>query len=155
MLTGGIKVEGRKNRKPIRYEVNEKGCWNCISHCNRYGYPAIRIKNETLIMSRYIYERFIKKIPQGLSILHSCDNPSCINPYHSRIGNDQDNADDKVSRNRQCKIKGEKRWNSKLTQTQANEIRKDNRGCRIIGLDYGVGRSTVNAIKNNKRWEII
>lgn len=39
-------------------------------------------------------------VPDGMHILHSCDNPRCCNPEHLRIGTHQDNMNDKVSRGR-------------------------------------------------------
>lgn len=33
-------------------------------------------------------------------VLHSCDNPSCCNPAHLRLGDRQENSDDKMRRGR-------------------------------------------------------
>jgi hypothetical protein len=39
-------------------------------------------------------------------VLHKCDNPPCCNPRHLFLGTDKDNSDDKVSKGRQAKGRG-------------------------------------------------
>ena len=46
-------------------------------------------------------------IPPGFLVLHSCDNPSCVNPQHLRLGNALDNAQDSITRGRNWHLKKE------------------------------------------------
>jgi hypothetical protein len=39
-------------------------------------------------------------IPDGLYVLHKCDNRKCINPDHLFLGTHQDNIDDREAKNR-------------------------------------------------------
>lgn len=38
------------------------------------------------------------RIPKGMFILHSCDNPPCVNPDHLRAGTPKDNVADSITR---------------------------------------------------------
>jgi hypothetical protein len=39
-------------------------------------------------------------LPDGLHVLHHCDNPPCVNPAHLRLGTPKDNAEDATKRGR-------------------------------------------------------
>src|SRR5262245_3588013 len=44
------------------------------------------------------------RIPKGKLILHSCDNPKCVEMKHLRIGTSKDNRKDFLERNPNAKI---------------------------------------------------
>tara|TARA_R110002153_G_scaffold244927_2_gene400424 strand:- start:12 stop:425 length:414 start_codon:yes stop_codon:yes gene_type:complete len=39
----------------------------------------------------------------GMHVMHTCDNPPCINPDHLMLGTNQDNINDKVAKGRMAK----------------------------------------------------
>jgi hypothetical protein len=61
-------------------------------------------------------------VPDGMYVLHSCDNPPCVNPAHLRLGTQQDNANDRVQRNRSAI--GARNGKARLTADQVREIRR-------------------------------
>lgn len=65
------------------------------------GYGRLNICKREVFAHRLSWELANeKKIPRGLFVLHSCDNPACINPAHLRVGNQLDNMRDASIRGR-------------------------------------------------------
>lgn len=82
----------------------------CINYrtLNEQGYGSIQLmcdgKKKKLLTHRMSFEISTgKQIEKGMVIMHSCDNPSCINPSHLSMGTHADNVADKVSKGRQAK----------------------------------------------------
>jgi len=67
---------------------------------NKDGYGTKTINKKQWIASRWIYFQHYGEIPENLYVLHSCDNPLCVNIEHLRLGTPKDNALDKIERNR-------------------------------------------------------
>lgn len=106
---------------------------------------------------RIAWELANGKIPDGLWVLHKCDNPLCCNPKHLFLGTAKNNSDDMVNKDRQAI--GEKNGFRKLTDAQVIEIREKYVKGRItqkeIAAEYGVTYSTVSLVVNNKSWKHI
>jgi len=98
-------------------------------------------------------------IPEGLHVLHKCDNPPCINPRHLFLGTEKDNRADQIKKGRTCI--GEKNGFSKLTESQVLQIRRlykkgvVGRGQIAIGKLFGVHRINIRKIVNRITWRHI
>lgn len=88
--------------------------------------------------------------PPNHHALHSCDNPPCCNPDHSRWGTHLQNLQDMQARNRQ--VRGSRIGVAVLTEDQVRLIKADLRTARAIALDYGVHESTIGAIRLGRTW---
>ena len=149
-----------KKELKIQYEeclYPELGqCHVCVSHSGVRGYPHFMREGKLQYVSRYVYEKYKGKIPKGLSVLHLCDNPGCINPAHLYTGTQQDNINDMVERGRARSPKGEKHGQAKLIEQQVKEIRKNKNDSLIdLGKKYGVCYQTIWYIKNFKTWRYL
>jgi hypothetical protein len=57
-------------------------CWPWTAGCFDSGYGAFRLGQKQLRAHRFGYEALVGPIPDGLCVLHTCDNPPCQNPAH-------------------------------------------------------------------------
>lgn len=133
------------------YEGLKGECWEVISHMRRSkrgGYSVLG--NPTNGLHRFFYERAYGEIPEGLHVLHKCDNRACVAVNHLFLGTDKDNAEDRGAKGRTAK--GEKNGSAKLTAEQAKVIFHDKRLQKDIAVEYGISRSIVSNIKNGKAW---
>jgi len=119
--------KGRRHMmpKPIKYIISDNDCWVCVSHAHdKQGYPKKYYNGITTSISRIILQL---EDPQPkdhkFQALHSCDNPTCINPAHLRWGTVQDNINDMIERGRQPNRQGENCGGSKLTEEEVRAIR--------------------------------
>lgn len=99
-----------------------------------------------------------RRVPEGMSVLHECDNRSCVNPKHLYVGTQSDNVQDSYDRNRrQQDHEGERNPRSKLTPIQVREIRArlEHEDPRTIAGDYPVGPGTIYNIRSGLAWKSI
>ena len=76
-------------------EPNE--CWPHRNRPNRSGHTATKFRPYGNIYNhRIAWSLTYGLIPEGLSVLHKCNNPRCCNPYHLYIGTPQDNTQDSI-----------------------------------------------------------
>lgn len=102
---------------------------------------------------RLSFEMHYGPIPDGLSVLHHCDNPPCVNPRHLFSGTQADNIADKVQKGRQQR--GEQAGGAKLTTREVIEIKRArSAGTAVAALasQFGVNKSAISRIANGTRW---
>lgn len=153
----GIEMTLKGHFNPINFEVDENGCFNCISHKpgSRNGYRVIINHNKRIYLHRFVYEQMFGEIPDGLLIRHKCDNPACINPEHLETGTHADNMRDMVERGRHVSLYGSKNPRAKLTENDVKKIKKLIPTCseRNLAKQFGVSRTCIRLIKSGKKWK--
>ena len=84
------------------------GCWvwNGAKR-TKFSYGVFSIKHQNHQAHRIAWELVNGSIPDGLFVLHKCDNPPCVNPEHLFLGTHIDNMRDMVKKGRakQCQKK--------------------------------------------------
>ena len=70
-------------------------CWLWTAARTGSGYGSIRIAGHSVPAHRFSYcVTHQVALTSHECVLHSCDNPPCVNPAHLRIGTKQDNRRD-------------------------------------------------------------
>jgi hypothetical protein len=166
---GGCKPKPPIYRFNMSYIKDETtGCWVWQGK-SRSGssqlYGRIKVNKKAVPAHRFSWEiHNNQKVPNGMFVLHRCDNPECVNPDHLFVGTHQNNMDDKVAKNRQAKgdcfknrnhAKGERNGLSKLTEQQVIKIFQDQRSQRVIAKDHNITQAAVWAIKNKRTWSYL
>ncbi len=128
---------------------NDCWCWTGATSGGSLGYGHLMFDGEMKYVHRVAYEHFNGPIPSGKYVLHSCDEPTCCNPRHLKIGTQQDNMDDMVTRGRSRRH---------LRKEEAElVIRLNNEGTseQEIAALIGVSQYSVRQILTGKRWNKI
>lgn len=140
----------------VAITANPDLCWEWQASLHKNGYGRIKDKRFVSLAHRIAWELTYGKIPDGLWVLHRCDNRKCCNPKHLFLGTHQDNMADMVSKFRGKSLKGEKSPMHKLTAEIVNEIRlryaRERISQKELGRQYGVVQSIIGYIINWKIW---
>lgn len=92
--------EKTRARLMAKHQVTWAGCWVWTGFCMATGYGEIWAGGKNWRVHRLMYVLEHGEIPEGLNVLHSCDNPPCFNPAHLRAGTQQENIRESVLKER-------------------------------------------------------
>ncbi len=142
-----------------RTTIIDGGCWTWNLSKNHAGYGYVTFNGIGGLAHRLSWELYHGPVPDGLCVLHKCDNPGCVNPTHLWVGTHADNAHDRDKKGRGVMCSpgcGEDHHSHKLTRRQVEMIRSRYKtGCfsqRALGKMFGVTHSVIGEIVNNKAW---
>jgi hypothetical protein len=116
------------------------------------GYAYVKWNGKRVRVSRLLC-RLVHGDPpnSAMEAAHRCGNGArgCVNPSCLYWATKTENEADKL-RHGTLRF-GEKHVYSKLTDSQADDIRRDARPGKVIAADYGIDPSHVSKIKSGKR----
>lgn len=128
------------------------------SEAHRYG--RFTSGGRKHLAHRVAYERAFGEIPEGMLVLHRCDNTKCCNQDHLFLGTHLDNMADMRAKGRSNKsnknpARGERASGSKLTENDVREIRRllsDGVTTVALGQQFSVNPSAISRISTGKTW---
>jgi len=135
-------------------------CWLWKGTRSGGGYGNFLINGKLVRAHRWSYKFFFGELRDEDCVLHSCDNPLCVNPSHLFIGSRADNVRDMISKGRDHfpgAPAGEGHPFSVLSDLEVLEMRKlrstDNLSYQELADLFGVSKPTVQAIIKGFTWK--
>ncbi len=145
--------EGWRRYLKSRTTVNEAGCWIWNGAIDKWGYGRLGVTSGTRKRSCNAHRISYLILAEGdpsLCACHSCDTPACCNPDHLFAGTSGDNNRDAAKKGRSSR--GERRYNSKLTDAAAAEILSCNSPCSELSKKLGVSKNTIQNVRSGITW---
>jgi len=133
-----------------------QGCWEWRG-TTKNGYGLISWAGRQTYAHRLAYELTTGESPAGLEVMHSCDNPPCVNPAHLRVGTHAENQADMARKGRAGGpgLPGERNPNAKLTADKVRELRRlrsEGWTYRRLATRYGMTRSPITNAAKGETW---
>lgn len=146
-------------------------CWEWTGIARNRGYGTVQIQGKVTTTHRKSYELSVGVIPNGMCVLHKCDNKICVNPSHLFIGTFADNNADKMRKGRHKVPYGDSHPSrlrpERMARGVGNAAAKLNdkkvrliRGMRSSGIHFrniakkfGVSSRTIVLITQGKTWK--
>lgn len=132
----------------IQIPDSREGCWIWTGHLNESGYGMASNRGARRA-HRVVYEIFVGPIPEHMDVLHgeTCTTRACVNPFHLRIGTNQENIQDRIKFGNH--LRGSRAPSATFTEMTALHILKEfhEQGLTIEQITKKRGRS-VNTIRD-------
>jgi hypothetical protein len=139
---------------------NDCWVWTGCKNKKGYGVAGSGIIGGSKRAHRACWEYCNGKIPDGLGVLHKCDNPPCVNPEHLFLGTNQDNVDDRERKGRASNhlkgCAGEANGLAKLDEQEVIWIKRllatGKMSHRAIARIFSVTAANISGIARGKTW---
>jgi HNH endonuclease len=122
--------------------------WQGMKQRGDYPYGLIAYQGKRWMTHRLAWTLTHGPIPDGMFVLHRCDNPPCVNPAHLFLGSILDNILDAIQKGRWGK-------RGRLTARDVASIRalsEQGVAQTTIAAIYGVHQTNIHAILRRKTW---
>ena len=128
--------------------------WTASTSGGDYCYGQLRVNGRLPKAHRLAWEIEYGPIPDGLYVLHKCDNPPCCNPAHLFLGTHADNMRDRNEKGRTAR--GIQNPTGKLTRDSVRQVRTLYATGKFsqmqLGKRFGVSFQTIGSIVRREKW---
>lgn len=133
-----------------------------------HGYGAFRISNGPTLPAHRVAWSLTngREIPDGLCVMHKCDNPPCCNPAHLRLGTVAENNADRARKGRNGDYsrtgfstgaaQGERNRHAKLKEQDVRDIRHEvasGGNQAAIARRYGLAAANIWSLVHRRTWK--
>jgi hypothetical protein len=134
----------------------EGKCWEWPAGRDWRGYGRTRYPNSgrAWLAHRMVWEMVNGPIPEGMEVMHLCDNKPCVNPAHLQIGTHAENMRQASERHRMRDWRTHPR--AKLTDAEVAEIRLrhlEGETQAELAKAFGIHGSYVSRLVRSRRRE--
>jgi hypothetical protein len=158
MNTHGQRSKTIAERFEEKVDRSSGVCWLWTSAIGTRGYGIFWVGGGrgSAFAHRFAFEMANPGVPMlpGALVMHSCDNPRCVNPAHLSLGSNSDNLMDASAKGRIAR--GERNGGGKkLTELQVRDILSSRAylGCNKAAEKHGVSTQTIKAIRRGRIWK--
>lgn len=139
-------------------------CWNWKGQLGSSGYGQIKCWGKMVSAHRLAHELYNGPIPNGLHVLHSCDNKLCVNPAHLSCGTRSENIQQAIERGliktgldsflfgRESKSKGIRSSQSKPVMVLGKFYGSMNEAEKDLNLGHGSVRYWIKSNSHKARY---
>lgn len=125
-----------------------ESCWPWLGTTQKGGYGTFR----GTTAHRYAFREAGGILKRGFVVMHECDNPSCCNPKHLKLGTQKDNIADMHVKGRagDCRNFGEAHGRCKLDRIQLRQLKylrqRFNMTQQALADKFGIAQTHVSRI---------
>lgn len=144
--------------------VKTDGCWLYAGTTDDEGYGLVCVdRTHRIAAHRAAWQVTNGPIPDGMDVLHRCDNRPCVRPDHLFLGDQVANNADMVAKGRHRAPQGAAHWMARLGESQVAEIRASyvphgprdgstRRTREALAATFGISVGHVIAIQLGAAW---
>jgi hypothetical protein len=130
----------------------ENGCWRWLGSKSDFGYGRLLHTHAAGLAAyttahRASWEIHAGPVPDGLLVLHRCDNAECSNPAHLFLGTARDNSEDMAAKGRGGRTKVAPQDVLPIVEKHA-----EGRTPTALATEYGVTVGAIYHLLNGRTW---
>jgi len=130
-------------------------CWEWQAYKNALGYGSMLKQRKNWLAHRLSWLIHHGPIPEAFCVLHTCDNPPCVNPIHLWLGTKADNSEDKRRKGRTQRLFGEANGRVKLTTEKVlrlRALRAEGYSFKQLATLFEIPKSTLHHAISGRTW---